>query len=227
MRRTRSLRTSVLLVGALVAGGCVTATVEQRRMRPVAEVFDDDRIVVIGRRHDAEYETTHDFVDCIHAALARYGFALMDEKEFADWLYPWFEPRTAPMTASDLAERLEDRAIARRLEETRIRYLVWIDGVTRDGDEGGGIVCGVGPFGSCLGLMWWQDNAAYEASVWDLGALASMGRITVDASGTSYVPAVMVPVPLIARTDAAACSGLAAQLEEFLVRTEGPGDTRP
>jgi hypothetical protein len=76
---------------------------------------------------------------------------------------------------------------------------------------------GAGPGGGgCLGLLWWEKNAGYEASVWDLAALDSMGKITIDASGTSYVPAPIIPVPLIARTQATACKELAEQLEEFL-----------
>ena len=50
--------------------------------------------------------------------------------------------------------------------------------------------------------------------------LQSAGTITADVSGTSFLPALVVPIPLIARTRAAACKGLANQLQDFLVGDE-------
>src|SRR5690606_30880864 len=70
-RRTAvSRRRAPWLVLALVlATGCVTATVEQRRTRPLARVGDGERIAVLGRRAAAEYQTERDFVGCIREAL--------------------------------------------------------------------------------------------------------------------------------------------------------------
>jgi hypothetical protein len=42
--------------------------------------------------------------------------------------------------------------------------------------------------------------------------------VSADVSGTSYMPAFVVPIPLIARTQSAACSGLARQLSLFLAQ---------
>lgn len=212
MCRNRALP---LLVLGLISG-CVTASVEQIQTRPAARVDSGEWTVVLGRRHNAEYQTERDFTDCVRSSLAR-RLAVLEEDTFVDRMFPWFEPRTAPMNAEDLARTLADDAVARRLDETRIRYLVWIDGTIRPGDEGGAMSCAVGPGGGgCLGFLWWEKNAAYEASVWDLDDLGSLGKITIDAAGTSYVPALVVPVPLIARTDAAACESVVAQLREFL-----------
>ena len=41
-------------------------------------------------------------------------------------------------------------------------------------------------------------------------------KLSSDASGTSYMPAVVIPVPLIARVQASACNGLGNQLRTFL-----------
>ena len=175
-------------------------------------------VVVLGRRDKAEYQTDRDFTDCVRSSLADGGaFSVLEEDTFVDRMFPWFEPRTAPMSAEEMVQKLSDRAVAKRLEETGIRYLIWLDGVTRPGDEGGGMSCAFGPGGGgCLGLLWWENNATFEASVWDLSNLESLGKITVDASGTSYVPAVIIPLPLIAPTQAAACEGVTTQLLEFL-----------
>ena len=41
--------------------------------------------------------------------------------------------------------------------------------------------------------------------------------MTADVSGTSFLPALVIPIPLIARARAAACKGLADQLRTFIV----------
>ena len=56
--------------------------------------------------------------------------------------------------------------------------------------------------------------------VWDLTDSATSGTVTADYSGTSFLPALVVPIPLIARTQSRACSGLAKQLKTFIVSDE-------
>ncbi len=72
----------------------------------------------------------------------------------------------------------------------------------------------------CSNDAWWQDDADYEASIWDLSDSEAAGTVTVDYSGTSFLPALVVPIPLIARTKSKACSGLAKQLKLFIVSDE-------
>ena len=64
---------------------------------------------------------------------------------------------------------------------------------------------------------WWQNDAKYEASVWDLSGLEDAGTVSADFSGTSFLPAIVVPIPLIARTQSKACRGLSDQLKLFIV----------
>ena len=102
-----------------------------------------------------------------------------------------------------------------------VRYIVWLDGGTSRVTQGGSLSCAAGPGGGgCFGFAWWQDSADYEASIWDLDDSESAGTVTADYDGTSFLPALVVPIPLIARTQSKACSGLATQLKSFLVSDE-------
>ncbi|MDH3351330.1 MAG: hypothetical protein OEM51_07260, partial [Gammaproteobacteria bacterium] len=60
----------------------------------------------------------------------------------------------------------------------------------------------------------------YDASVWDLQGLESAGTVSADVSGTSFMPALVIPLPFIARTQARACKTLADQLHAFIVQDE-------
>ena len=102
-----------------------------------------------------------------------------------------------------------------------LKYLVWIEGSTRRTDSGGSLTCTVtaGAAG-CFGFLTWENDSSYEASVWDVKTGKTAGRISSEAVGTSYMPAIIIPIPLIARVRSSACSSLAGQLKSF-VQNEG------
>ena len=73
--------------------------------------------------------------------------------------------------------------------------------------------------GGCFGLAWWETDSSYQAAIWDLEDIEDAGRVSANVNGTSVIPAVVVPVPLIARTRTAACKGLARKLQTFIAGT--------
>lgn len=209
---------------ALVAiSGCNSNTViDEYRQSPVV-MSDQDAIVVLGRRHKAEYETEQDFIACVGKSLAGGGnpVRIIPEKTFVDSMYPWFETSTAPMNVKRLQALLANEAVAARVEEFGIRYVIWVDGSTETIDSSGGVSCAVGPGGGgCFGFASWSDEARYEASIWDLESANVAGKVSTETNGTSYMPAVIVPIPLLARVQANACSSMAGQLAGFI--TNGP-----
>ena len=108
---------------------------------------------------------------------------------------------------------MERPGVAARIRDQGVRYIIWLDGDTEKVAGGGSLSCAAGPGGGgCFGFAWWQKDADYEASVWDLDGYATAGTVSADVSGTSFLPALVVPIPLIARTQSAACKGLAQQL---------------
>ena len=112
---------------------------------------------------------------------------------------------------------MAEDAVARTMGEFGIRYIVWLDGYTETTDRQGSISCTIGPGGGgCFGFGTWEDDANFDARVWDVGSLTNVGTINTDATGQSYLPALVVPIPLIARVEANACNRLAAQLKDFV-----------
>ncbi|NNF67876.1 MAG: hypothetical protein HKM98_10245 [Gammaproteobacteria bacterium] len=196
--------------------GCVTSRIEEAR-HTATGISDDEAIVILTQRQNVDSQTEDTFVNCLDKELG-HGLNLHEEREFMDQLFPWFEPAHAPNHADALRELLNRPGVPERIAETGVRYLVWIDGNTQTIDGGGNLSCSVGAGGAgCFGFQWWEDDSSYEAAIWDLKTLEHVGTISADAVGTSYLPAVVIPIPLIARTKNAACDGMADQLREFLV----------
>lgn len=209
----------VLFACIYSVSACRTTTViDEYRIEP-ATIAQGESIVVLGRRHDMDKDTERDFIQCVGEALmsGSTDLQVIPEAEFVDAMYPWFEVSTAPMDVANMERLLENPAVADRLEKFRLRYFVWIDGFTATTDSAGSVSCAVGPGGGgCLGFKTWDDESNYEASIWDLEQQRESGKINAETSGTSYVPALIVPIPLLARVKATACSAMADQLLTFI-----------
>lgn len=208
---------TIILVVAI--SGCVTAVIEDAREQPTG-LLEGETVVVMAKSYHQGNETETDYIRCIEKALGRGSGALnvVPNQQFVDNLFPWFEPRTAPADTKGLAQLMERPGVPEAVRDMGVRYIVWLDGDTSRVTQGGSLSCAAGPGGGgCFGFAWWTDAADYEASIWDLGDSAAVGTVTVDYSGTSFLPALVIPIPLIARTQSKACSGLAKQLKLFIV----------
>lgn len=207
------------LVLALVLSGCASSRIEQVREASTGISYGE-AMVLLGRASYNEKQTEESFTDCIADALSQGDnpIRLIPQTQFMDDLYPWFEPRTAPTSADELGRLFAQPGVQQRINDAKVRYLAWIDGDTVTIDSGGSMSCTISTFGGgCFGVSYWEEDASYEASIWDLQSLTSTGQISADATGTSYLAGLVLPIPILARPGNAACKGLANQLREFIV----------
>ena len=211
-----------LLTAAALGAGCsVQTTVQEFRQAP--SDLGDDAIVILSRKHQTQASTEDAFVTCVsdNVSSGPGAVPVLTERRFVDATFPWFEPRTAPLTLDDLAGVIRRPLLAARIREMGVRYLVWIEGATQRSSESGSLQCTVvtGGMPACFGFLSWENGADYEASIWDVRNGTTTGTLSSEASGTSFVPAVVVPLPFIARVRQTACAKLADQLKLFLAPT--------
>ena len=208
-----------LLLAALLMAGCKSTTVIDEYRDAATSLNSGDAVVVLGRRHSSEHETEKDFIRCVGKSLAGGDepIIVIPEDQFVNSMYPYFEVSTAPMDVKNLDNLVQKPEIAHKFSEFNIRYFIWIDGFTEKTDSSGAISCSIGPGGGgCFGFATWDDEANYEASVWDFQNQNLAGRISTETQGTSYLPAVIIPIPLLARVQANACASMASQIKSFL-----------
>ena len=202
----------------VLLASCTSTTVDEFRQGATG-INSDESVVILGRRHSSDYETRAEFVDCVGERMTTGSDALsvIPEKQFVDAMFPWFEPRTAPLRTRDLERLMSEPVVADKMAEFGVRYMVWLDGFTETSGRTGTISCTVGPDGAgCFGFGSWEDDSTFDARVWDVASLQNVGTISTDATGQSYVPALVIPIPLIARVEANACIRLADQLKQFV-----------
>ena len=222
MQANYSLRILIVALVTQTLVGCVTSRVEDSR-EGLTGINEGDTVVILAKSYHLGNETEAKYITCIENALGRgsRGLRVIPHKEFIDSLFPWFEPRTAPAETKGLPTLMERPGVAKRIAEQGVRYIIWLDGNTDRVAGGGSLSCAAGPGGGgCFGFAWWQNDSDYDASIWDIDGLESAGTVSTDVSGTSFLPALIIPIPLIARTQAAACKSLADQLRDFIVSDE-------
>ncbi|MEM9303865.1 MAG: hypothetical protein AAGE01_17250 [Pseudomonadota bacterium] len=214
----QGLRLAITILVAAALSGCVTARVEEFiTERPVLQA--NESVVIMTNRQDAVVEAETGFSECLFSELAKGGnlVNVISETQFKDEMFPWFEPRLAPARPEAMGPLLDRPRIASRIEELNVRYLVWIHGESETLNKQGMMTCTLSPAGGgCLGVLSWDNESDYEASIWDLRRRESLGVISSEATGTTVIPAIGVPIPLLARTKTASCKGLADQLRVVL-----------
>ena len=211
----------IVLVGAALSG-CITSRMENIRQEATG-INEGEGVVIMAKSYHLGNETEAKFISCIGDAIGRgsSGLRVIPNREFVDSLFPWFEPRTAPAETKGLPALMARPGVPEKIREQGVRYIIWLDGDTDKVAGGGSMSCAAGPGGGgCFGFAWWQKDANYDATVWDLTGLEDAGTVSADFSGTSFLPAIVIPIPLIARTQAKACKGLADQLKLFIVSDE-------
>ena len=197
---------------------CTTSRLEQQVNLPL-NLNEGESIAVISNSYHSGNQTEYDFIQCVNKSLSKKQdyFNLIQTEYFQNMLYPWLEPRTAPQTPEDLPEFLSRDLVRGTLETHNVKYLINISGETKTNSSSGALSCAAGPGGGgCFGLAWWDDTSSYSASVWDIAQQSSVGSVSATVSGTSVIPALIIPIPIIARTKSSACDGLVKQLLNFL-----------
>ena len=212
---------TVALVSFIAA--CTTINVDQIQIDNEIGLTSGDAVVVLGRHHSAEFETEPSLIRCLSGRL-RSGtkdLTIISEADFVDEFYPWFEARTAPLHPQKLQQTLDQPLVAQRIEELNIRFFVWVEGSTERTGSAGSLACSITPGGGgCFGFGTWEDTSEYETEVWNIETLREIARVSTDAVGTSYMPAFVIPVPLLARVESDACQGMGTQLVRFFTENQ-------
>lgn len=207
----------IALAGLLSLAGCMQARIEESRELPT-HIADDEGVVVLAKPQVEGVGTEDGFMDCVGDNLAegKRGLRVLGNDAFVDAMFPWFEPGTAPARAEAVTTLLSQPGVSERIAASGVRYIVWLDGATRRTDGGGSLACGAAPGAAgCIGFGWWEREADYEATIWDLQQAKSAGSVGTNVTGTSAIVGAVVPLPFIARVQGTACNRLAGQLRRF------------
>ena len=208
---------TTVFITLLMISGCSTTRIDQE-VNAAYSIKEGESIVLLSDSYHTGNKTENDFMDCLNKSLLKKQnqFNIISTNDFQNMFYPWFEPSTAPQKIDDLSKLLNKKVIKNKLDQLQIKYLIKITGETKTNSSSGALSCAAGPGGGgCFGFAWWDDTSSYEASIWDLSQETSVGNVSASVSGTSVIPAIIIPIPILARTQSNACVGLSEQIAGF------------
>ncbi len=208
---------NILFLIMITLVGCSTTRIDEE-VNTAFTIGDDASIVLLSNSYHTGNQTELDFMDCLNNSISKKQdtFEIIPTRQFQNLFYPWFEPSTAPQNIEDLPKMLGNNLIKEKLLVMKIKYLIKITGETKTNASSGALSCAAGPGGGgCFGFAWWDDTSAYNASVWDLSQEVSVGNVSANVTGTSMIPAIVIPIPILARTQSNACDGLSDQIVNF------------
>ena len=208
---------NILLLLIITTVGCSTTRIDEE-VNTAFTISGDESIVLLSNSYHTGNQTELDFMDCLNNSILKKQdtFEIIPTRQFQNLFYPWFEPSTAPQSIEDLPKILGNELIKEKLSVMKIKYLIKITGETKTNASSGALSCAAGPGGGgCFGFAWWDDTSAYNASVWDLSQETSVGNVSANVTGTSMIPAIIIPIPILARTQSNACNGLSDQIVNF------------
>ena len=213
----KSSKINILLLLIITTVGCSTTRIDEE-VNTAFTISGDESIVLLSNSYHTGNQTELDFMDCLNNSILKKQdtFEIIPTRQFQNLFYPWFEPSTAPESIEDLPKILGNELIKEKLSVMKIKYLIKITGETKTNASSGALSCAAGPGGGgCFGFAWWDDTSAYNASVWDLSQETSVGNVSANVTGTSMIPAIVIPIPILARTQSNACDGLSDQIVSF------------
>jgi hypothetical protein len=217
MMDSYNIKISILAVFFILISGCSTTRVDEE-VNTAFTISDDESIVLLSNSYHTGNQTEMDFMNCLNSSITKKqnSFEIISTRQFQNLFYPWFEPSTAPQSIEDLPKLLSNELIKSKLFDMKIKYLIKITGETKTNASSGALSCAAGPGGGgCFGFAWWDDTSAYSAAVWDLFQETSVGTVSASVTGTSMIPAIVIPIPILARTQSNACDGLSDQIVSF------------
>lgn len=222
-------QTAAFALTALLAAGCTTLQAHETLEAPGDLAQGQAVTVLFSDLHPPEGDDDT-IAKCVRRALHRTSptLRMIPPQEFRDALFPWFEPGTAPGTPEQLALLLEKPLLQDAITRLGVRYVISVRGSSTHGDSKGAIFCGAGyGGGGCLGFAWVDRESTMSAVVWDLEQPLSSGTVDITVSGTIYVPAFILPIPIPVFTETRACTEIAQRLAQFLGSGGPQTPTRP
>lgn len=159
-------------------------------------------------------------VACVAGAITveRPELRVVAVDDFAGAVFPGTEPADIPVSQQSLAPLVDDPEFLTRAAATGVRYLITVEGQTRQSRAEGRAMAGAGPGGAAiLGFWIWERESTAGATVYDFEAHETVGLVDVQVSGRPWFAVLGIfPLSVPSFTEGWACQKLGTSLAKFL-----------
>lgn len=210
----------------LAQAGVTAHTLRPSPATPVATAFPENSLVILPDVEHWQHTDNARPIGCIGPPLQSMqpviAVASVDERTRMQF-FPWLEPATAPLGMAALNTFLATPEVRARFRALGIRYLLAYEGGTETDFGSGGIACGAGMGGGgCFGVAWGERVSEFKVQLFDLAAAETPAEFHVRKSGGTFMPAFILPIPIIPATEGIACEALARQIHAHFYPPQTP-----
>lgn len=167
------------------------------------------------------------FTGCLQRQLKKDlpNLKFIHQDKFREALFPWFEPNSSPKDIEELSKLLRDDLIRNRLEDVGVELLIFTHGVTTHSEYDGLMITAAGPgAGAFLGYTSTERDTHISTSIWYLKEGVSIGGTDIHVKGRVRWFGLIIPIPVPAFTERAACSETAKLISDCLTAKVPHGD---
>ena len=205
---------NILILAIIISlFSCMKSQIEDSLITS-SHLYQATTITILSKNPD-----DNDFAECLQKELKKDlpNLTVIHEDRFRDALFPWFEYRTAPKDAKELSVTLKKSFIRSQLESIGVEILVYVHGETSQSNLDGPGFCGGGYGGAgCLGYVSADRETHIATTIWNLKEGISLGNTDIHFQGKLRMPMLIIPIPIPAFTEGAACSETAMRISDRL-----------
>ena len=143
--------------------------------------------------------------------------------KFRNYLYPWFEPSTAPKEIGELSAILSKAPVRERIRTLGVELLIYVYGDTFQSKLDGDISVNSG---LAVGYLAAERKTHIWTTVWNLKEKAIIGTTDVNFQGTVHLPVLGLPIVIPAFTESSACSETVMRISNSLSGNSPPSTGR-
>ena len=202
----------------ILSSGCMKSQINDS-LTTNAPGFKPQTMTILSSNMEAK-----NLADCLQRELKEdfLDIKIIPEDQFRNALFPWFEYRTAPKDAAELSALLNKTFIRKHIKRLGVEILVYVHGETNQGQLEGPGFCGGGYGGAaCLGYVSAERETYMATTVFNLIDATTLGSTDVHYHGNVRVPMLLIPIPIPAFTQSAACSETARLISNRIMNS-GP-----
>ena len=196
-----------LLLAITITNSCTYVYID-KKIEYKTKFKHSENIVVLF--DESKQHLKPSFKRCIDKNMEyEFGFSYIYNQTIVDDMFPWLESKSTPTNSDAVTELLiNNQHLFEQIKQQNITKIVIVNADLNSNSDSQGLTCAnLG----CFGLISWSKNYIVKLNIIDLKPMhqslpaTTLGEVTVEATGSSYIPAVIVPLPLIAYVEKNAC----------------------
>ena len=168
------------------------------------------KIAIVKKKNKGLFKTNEDyFITCLTKELQKKNFIVINDKEFRNYTFPFFESDESTKNVEPSIDILHEKTLQQKIDNLGVDYIIWVSGRTEYSDKVGAVSCALSLYGGgCYGYATQNDQSNIQAELWHVPQKRLLGYNKASVSGKSHLFAFILPIPIPSDSRRKSCEQL-------------------